>query len=71
MNTDFVFLVGVLSLILAFPAALAGFSSSQQNFRPLIAAIVVGFVCLGYAMAKSPQGYSIADVPRIALDIVR
>ena len=70
MHPDLIFLAGVIVLALAFPATLAAFSSSNRTFRPVILCILVGGGLVFAAVAQTPSGYSINDVPRIVADLV-
>ena len=70
-SPDLFFLGGLIILGLAFPAAVAAFSSSNGSIKPVFFCILLGGGMLTYAMMNNTNGYSLADVPRIALSLVR
>ncbi len=71
MNPDLVFVVGVVILALAFPAAISAFSSSDVTVKPAIICVVVGSSLIVLASSMSSGGYSVTEIPAIVMRLLK
>ena len=70
MNPDILYLAGVTLLALCFPLSIRAFSTSGATMRPVMLCILAGGTLFLIATRMTPQGHSLADVPRIVARLV-
>lgn len=70
VDTDFVFILGLLMGALAFPTLLSAFSEGRA---PRLAAllIVMSISMISFAALQRPTGYTLAEVPQVFERVVR
>jgi uncharacterized protein YjeT (DUF2065 family) len=65
LNPDLLFVIGLGIFALSVPIIINAFSSSDRSLRPAGLCIIIGGLMIAWAMAQTPGGYSIQDVPGI------
>ena len=71
MDPDHIFFFGDCVFALAIPLVISAFSSSNATMRPAVGASLIGGSMIVYALMVSPgSGYSLEDLPRIAMDLL-
>ncbi len=69
MDSDVIFVVGVVITVLSIPAIVSAFSDSRS---PRVSAIVVliGALMIGYAVNTKPGAYNFETLPDVFVSVV-
>ena len=71
MRPEHLFVLGILFLAASIPMVIGAFSTSNRTMRGPPACAVAGGILLLWANIIGPsEGYSINELPRMALDMV-
>ena len=66
---DYLFVGGIIVILIAFTSFLNAFSSSQTP-RSAILFLILGVGMVGYPAAKQPRDYSMLKAPEIVVRVV-
>lgn len=69
MSSDLALVAGVACLFLMLPAAVSDFAASRPPRRAAALFIIGGGLIL-LAMATSPTGYQVADLPEVVMRVI-
>ncbi len=69
MQTDLIFVVGVIISIFAIPAIVSAFLDGRAPRAPALI-ILIGALMIGYAVQQRPMSYSLDTVPEVFLRVV-
>ncbi len=69
MDTDLVFVVGVVISIFAIPAIMSAFLDGRAPRAPALI-ILIGAAMIGYAVKERPNSYTLASVPDVFMRVV-
>ena len=74
MDTDMIFVMGFVLLVLSIPAMLSAFLDGRTPRAPALI-IMIGVLMVGYAVHKRPMTYSVERIPdtflRVYADFTR
>ncbi|MDE0851935.1 hypothetical protein [Yoonia sp.] len=69
MNTDMIFVVGFIIVVLSIPAIVSAFSDSRTPRVPAIV-VLIGGLMIGYAMNERPSAYSFETIPEVFVRVI-
>lgn len=69
MDTDLIFVVGVVIAVLSIPAIVSAFMDGRPPRAPALI-ILIGAVMIGYAVRERPMTYSLDTVPDAFLRVI-
>ena len=69
MDTDLIFIVGVVICVLAIPAILSAFMDGRAPRAPSLI-VLIGALMIGYAVRERPMSYTLAAVPDVFMRVV-
>ena len=74
MDTDLIFVAGVVIAVLSVPAIVSAFMDARAPRAPALI-ILIGALMIGYAVRERPMTYTLATVPdafmRVVADVMR
>jgi uncharacterized membrane protein len=69
MNTDMIFVVGFIIVVLSIPAIVSAFSDSRTPRVPSIV-VLIGCLMIGYAMNERPRAYSFETISEVFVRVI-
>ena len=69
MNTDMIFVVGFIIVVLSIPAIVSAFSDSRTPRVPAIV-VLIGGLMIGYAINERPGAYSFETIPEVFVRVI-
>ncbi len=69
MDTDLVFILGLIIGVLSIPSMLSAYSEGRSPRVPAVV-LVLAAGLVAYAVNQRPEGYDIADIPDVFMRVV-
>ncbi len=69
MDTDLVFILGVLMVLFSIPAAMSAYSDGRLPIAPA-ATVVIACAMMLYAHWAHPGGYALGDIPEVFFTVI-
>ncbi len=69
MDTDLIFIVGVVICVMAIPAILSAFMDSRAPRAPALI-ILIGALMIGYTVRERPMAYTIEKTPDVFMRVI-
>lgn len=69
MDTDLIFVVGVIICVMAIPATLSAFMDGRAPRAPAMI-ILIGAVMIGYVVNERPMTYTLANTPDAFMRVI-
>lgn len=69
MTADIALVLGIVMILLMFPAAVSAFSSDRSQGTTAFLGVVGGGLIL-FAMATNPAGYRAGDLPQVVMRVI-
>lgn len=68
MDPDLTLTLGVVLAVFSVPAMLAAVAENRAP-RVSMAALIVAAAMIGWALISKPDGYRLADLPRVLIEV--
>lgn len=68
MDTDLIFVVGFVLLVLSIPAMVSAFMDSRTPRAPALI-IMIGVLMIAFAVRERPMAYSLETIPDVILRV--